>query len=260
MVTNRGHRFARWAILAGAALLCGGLAIAPGMTAAQDSALDPAQEDAVRALVRDYILENPEVILESLRAHQTRAEAEGRRQAQAAVAESRQVLEKDSMSPVAGNPDGDVTVIEFFDYNCGFCRRVLPDVQAHLEADGNVRYVFKEFPILGQESVDAARVALAVFVVDPDAYLPFHAELMQSRGTVDRAKALQVAAEMGIDPVKLEDAMADPRIDAALRSNLELARQIDIRGTPAFVIGDEVLPGAVGLETLQELVAGARGA
>lgn len=259
MAADRVQRFAQAAMMAGAVIAGSGLAMAPGPVHAGDRALSPVQEEAVRTLVREFILQNPEVMLESLRAHQARAEAEGREQAQAAVADARDRLENNPMSPVAGNPDGDVTVVEFFDYNCGFCRRVVPDIQAHLAADGNVRYVFKEFPILGQESVDAARAALAVFILDPEAYLPFHMALMQSRGTIGRTKALEVAAEMGIDPVQLEDAMADPRIDAALRSNLELARQIDIRGTPAFVIGDEVVPGAVGLDTLEELVATARG-
>jgi len=152
-----------------------------------------------------------------------------------------------------------VTIVEFFDYQCPYCKRVFPAVQTLLKTDGNIRYVFKEFPILGPQSVVAARAALAAWKLDRDRYVPFHTALMQSRGRLSERKILDVAAEIGLDVERLRAAMADPGIDKVLARNAELARALDINGTPAFVIGEKVVPGAVDLETLTALVSQARG-
>lgn len=213
---------------------------------------------AVEAIVREYILAHPDVILESVRAYEAARRAEEEKGAVAALAASRQEIERDPTSPVAGNPDGAVTVVEFFDYQCGYCKRVLPVVQELLKTDQKVRYVFKEFPILGPESVIAAKAALAVWTVAKDKYLPFHAALMQLRGGLNEDKIMAAAKDVGLDVDRLRAAMADPAIVQALNRNLELGRKINVNGTPAFIIGGRVIPGAIDLETMRKEIAAAR--
>ena len=205
------------------------------------------------------IRDSPEVLLEAIGAIRAKREAKQQSNVRKNLVSLRGELENDPTSPVGGNPQGDVTIVEFFDYQCPYCKRVLPAVQTLLKTDGNIRYVFKEFPILGPQSVVAARAALAAWKLDRDRYVPFHTALMQSRGRLSERKILDVAADSGLDVERLRAAMADPGIDKALARNAELARALDINGTPAFVIGENVIPGAVDLDTLTALVSAARG-
>ena len=227
-------------------------------TAAEDG-LSPGQKRAVEEVVREYLRRNPEVLLEAIGAIRAKRDAEQQVTVRKNLVSLRGELENDPTSPVGGNPRGDVTIVEFFDYQCPYCKRVFPSVQTLLKTDGNIRYVFKEFPILGPQSVVAARAALAAWKLDRDRYVPFHTALLQSKGRLSERKILDVAAEIGLDVERLRAAMADPGIDKALARNAELARALDINGTPAFVIGEKVVPGAVDLETLTALVSEARG-
>jgi len=227
--------------------------------AAAEDALSPGQKRAVEEVVREYLRRNPEVLLEAIEAMRAKRDAEQQATVRDSLVSLRGELENDPTSPVGGNPQGNVTIVEFFDYNCPYCKRVLPTVQTLLKTDGNIRYVFKEFPILGPQSVVAARAALAAWKLDRDRYVPFHTALMQSRGRLSERKILDVAADSGLDVERLRAAMADPGIDKVLARNAELARALDINGTPAFVIGEKVVPGAVDLETLTALVLEARG-
>ena len=227
-------------------------------TAAED-ALSPGQKRAVEEVVREYLRRNPEVLLEAIEAMRAKRDAEQQATVRDSLVSLRGELENDPTSPVGGNPQGDVTIVEFFDYQCPYCKRVLPTVQTLLKTDGNIRYVFKEFPILGPQSVVAARAALAAWKLDRDRYVPFHTALLQSKGRLSERKILDIAADIGLDVERLRAAMADPGIDKILARNAELARALDINGTPAFVIGEKVVPGAVDLKTLTALVLQARG-
>ncbi len=164
----------------------------------------------------------------------------------------------DPGSPVAGNPNGGVTLIEFFDYHCAVCKSALRVVMTVIEEEPDVRLVFKEFPILGRESVVAARAALAANAQDPGKYVPFHIALMSSRGLLTEPRILRLARGVGLDPERLKTAMSKPEILQAIKRNWALADALRIRGTPAFVIGDKVIPGAVSLKTLKRYIARAR--
>ncbi|MBE0529864.1 MAG: thioredoxin domain-containing protein [Rhodospirillales bacterium] len=233
------------------------LAAAVSLASAADP-LSPAQKDAVREVVREYLMENPEVLIEALQAYEARMAEDQQKQQQAVLAQRKEQLERDPTSPVGGAPDGDVTLVEFTDYRCGYCKKVFPAVHDLLKADGGIRYVVKELPILGPESVVAARAALAVWRSTPAKYMPFHAALMTARGSLDETRILEIAAEVGIDSKALMTAMRDPEIAAILGKNRELAQALNINGTPAFVIGGHLIPGAVEADTLRQLVAAAR--
>ena len=165
-------------------------------------------------------------------------------------------LLNDPASPVGGNPDGDVTLVEFFDYQCPYCKTIFPSIQALLAEDRNLRYVFKEIPILGRASVFAARAALAAH--RQGKYLEFHAALMLARGKLTETKVMRLAEKVGLDMDRLPRDMADRAIGDIIRRNLELAVALGIDGTPAFIIGDTQIPGAVEIDTLKALIARAR--
>ena len=235
-------------------LALGVLALAPARAA------DPLTSDQVQQVekvIRDYLLRHPEVLVEamqSLEAQQKLAEAEQNR---ARIGASRAALLEDPDSFVAGNPKGDVTVVEFFDYRCPYCKQVHPVVRDAVAKDGKVRLVLKEFPILGPDSLMASRAAVAA-LLQKDKYLAFHDALMGLRGALAEATVLQTAKEVGLDADKLKADMKDPRVDRILRANHALAETLAITGTPAFVIGDELVSGALPPERLRELIRKAR--
>jgi protein-disulfide isomerase len=208
------------------------------------------------ATVRETLRANPEIVLEALQALQTRRADAKLEQQRAAIATNRAALLDDPNSFVAGNPQGDVTVVEFFDYRCPYCRKSLVTVRDLLESDPNVRLVYKEFPILGPQSVIAARVAVAARK-DPR-YEALHDALMTAPSPLDEEASLQIAAKLGFDRNALAAAMKAPEIDAILKANHALAASLGIAGTPAFVVGDTLVPGAVPLADLKSLVAKVR--
>jgi protein-disulfide isomerase len=248
-----------------------GFVTAPLLFAAPASAADPAkapadaasalsegQSRAVEALVKQYILDHPEVIIESMQNYQIRQQIAEQEAATAALAASRDEIKNDASAPVAGNPKGDVTIVEFFDYRCAYCKRVLPSVRELLESDKNVRYVFKELPILGPDSVTASRAALAAWKIAPEKYFAFHTALMEARGELGEEQVLQIAEKVGLDRKKVKDGMAAPEVEKTIQRNLELAQKLRIQGTPAFIVGDALVPGAVDIEQLKDMVATAR--
>ena len=224
-----------------------------------DDNFSKAQKLQMEKMIRQYIMDNPEVILQSVQRHQAQREQADKGRAKAALLTNKEQLVADPASPVGGNVKGDVTIVEFFDYRCGFCKRVHPTVKKVLGEDKGIRYVFKEFPILGPLSVTASRAALAVWNTAPDKYYAFHDTLMTDRGAVTEAKVLKVAEKLGIKPAVMKKAMADKAIDTALARNFKLAEALNINGTPAFVIGDQLVPGAIDRATLIKLIAEARG-
>ena len=212
-------------------------------------------------LIERYIRENPDVIMEVLQNYADQAQREARKQAEERnrrlIAENWEELTGTEGDPTLGPEKAEVTLVEFFDYRCGYCRRVLPEVMALSEAHPELRIVFKEFPILGPASTLAARASLAA--VRQGRWDEFHKALMSSAGGVDEAHVLEIARGAGLDPERLRSDMRAPGIEATLERNRALADKLGITGTPAFVVNNTLVPGALSRAQLEELIAGARG-
>ncbi|WP_298957024.1 DsbA family protein [uncultured Methylobacterium sp.] len=218
-----------------------------------------AQRQAVEGIIKDYLLKNPEILQEAMTELEKRQQ-EAQKQAQAsALKDSRDTLHGGLGGIVAGNPNGDVTLVEFFDYNCGYCKRALADLQTVMKADPKLKVVLKDFPVLGPESVEASKVALAVKAqLKGEKLFEYHTRLLESRGRVNGERALAVAREMGLDVARVQKDMQAPEVQAALQENVGLGDKLGLSGTPAFIIGDEIIPGAVGAEPIRKTIAGVR--
>ncbi|MGD9617215.1 MAG: DsbA family protein [Alphaproteobacteria bacterium] len=237
----------------GLSLVMAPMFAAPPAVAAEFSA---EQRQAIETIVRDYLLRNPEVMIEVLEAAKEKIAGEAQAQRVAALAERWQEIFEDPNAPVAGNPKGDVTLVEFFDYRCPYCKQVAPAIEALLAEDKQLRVVYKEFPVLGPESVTAARAALAAG--KQGKYEALHRALMQMKGQINETAIFNAAKSAGIDVERLKRDMNAPEIDRMLQANQQLAMALDIRGTPAFIVGDEIVPGAVSADALRQLIATAR--
>ncbi|SRR6266508_772195 len=213
-------------------------------------------KDEFERRVRAFLLDHPEVVVEAINRLEARQGAQEATEAQAVLKSRADEVFRDPDSPVGGNPDGDVTLVEFFDYNCPYCRQVAPLMLEAEAADPKLRLVFKEFPILGANSTFAAKIALAAH--KQGKYLALHHALMKVRGTVDEAKVLEAATAAGLDVDRLKAEAEAPAIQAMLERNLDLARALRINGTPGFAIGDKVFTGATDLKGLQALIGEAR--
>lgn len=232
------------------------LALVAAALPARAQQTPPLTREQVEQIVREYLLNNPEIIveaIEALEARQKQATLAGQRDA---VAAHQEQLYRDPDAPVLGNPAGDVTVVEFFDYRCPYCKQVAPSLAQLLKDDGKVRLVLKEFPILGPDSVVAARAALAAHAQGK--YAAMHGALLGHRGAFDEAVVTRIATAAGLDAARLKQDMAKPEIEAMIGRNKELAHALSLSGTPAFIVGDKVVPGAVDLDTLKLLVAETR--
>lgn len=239
-------------LMSAALVLTLALALAPAR--AEEQA--PADQAEFEARVRAYLIAHPEVIVEALQELERRQQAATDVKQKQAILDHRDALIASPDDPVAGNPAGAVTVVEFFDYRCPYCKAVAHDMIDTLEDEGDVRIVFKEFPILGPESEQAAKAALAARLQGK--YLPFHRALMAHKGQLDEAALFRVAEEVGLDVARLRQDMTTAEIDETISRNLALANALAIGGTPAFVVGDSLVPGAVDMKTLRDLVAKAR--
>jgi protein-disulfide isomerase len=240
--------------LAGACALLTSLGSVAPEAFAQQTVPKP-ELDEFEQRVRDYLLSQPEVIMEALQVLQERLRAAEAKNLKRTIAERSAEILYDPDAPVAGNPSGDATLVEFFDYNCPYCRRVAPTVSGLIADDADLRVVYKEIPILGPGSQFAARAALAAR--NQGEYVPFHEALMTAR-QVSEDNVMDIARRVGLDVERLERDMADPAIEAAIQRNLALASALGITGTPSFVIGDRVVPGAVDRTTLEGLITQAR--
>ena len=209
-------------------------------------------EDQVKKLALDAILENPEIIMQAVAILQQRE----KEQAASGANTVRLEVESDPNAPNLGNPEGDVTVVEFFDYNCPYCRSAGQTVQALLAADENVRVIYREWPILGDDSVMAARAALAAR--EQGKYEAFHWALMNGEGRVTEALIFKVARDLGMDVAQLEADMVSPAVEAHIALSNALAQQLGFTGTPAFIVGDKTAPGMLNLDEITMLVAEAR--
>ena len=217
---------------------------------------DDLPVEAIQQIVRDYLLENPELLIEVQQALQAKRDAEEAEQARLAIERRHDEIFSDPEAPVAGNPDGAIVLVEFFDYRCGYCRRVKPTLETLLAENDDLRLVYKEFPILGPESTTAARAALASRA--QGLYEPFHWALLGSDGAFDLDHILDVARSVGLDDERLARDMEDPAIDALIERNYALAGELGIRGTPGFVIGKRLIRGALPLARFRAAIADAR--
>lgn len=223
-------------------------------------AADPAQglsREATEEIIRDYLLKHPEIVGQALRTLEERQREAEKQQSMKAVAAHRDELLGDPRSPVGGNPRGSVTVVEFFDYRCPHCKHAAPDVKKLAQDDPDVRIVYKQFPVLGPDSELAARAALAAHAQGK--YAALHDALLAASGPLTLPAILKLAGPAGLDLAQLQADIEKPEIRATIERDRSLAAAIGITGTPSFVIGSELVPGAVDLETLKALVAEARG-
>jgi protein-disulfide isomerase len=220
----------------------------------------PEQKAALQQLVREVLISNPEILVDAMNALEAKQQAEASKASKAAIVANRKAIFEDGVSYVAGNPQGDVTIVEFFDYRCGYCKQVQPSLMTLLKEDKKVRVVLKELPVLGPESVVAARAAVAALEQNKGAkYFDFHNAMMEFRGQINEAEVMRMAGAVGLDTGRLKADMASPRVEQVLRANLALADTLGIQGTPGFVIGDNLIPGAVSLDALRQLVRETRG-
>jgi protein-disulfide isomerase len=236
-------------------LVLGARATAPSRIASPAVALPP-DKVALGKTIREYLIANPEVLVEAMQELERKQDSQRDTQAQKAIQENQSELLRDPDSPIAGNPDGDVTVVEFNDYQCPYCKRAHLAVKSMLASDGKVKLVIKDLPILGEPSRIAALAALAARAQGK--HLAFHNALMEYSGKIDRDKIMEIAAASGLDVARLQKDMDDPKLKQIIERNTALASALGVRGTPAFVVGNQFVPGAVDTDALKQLIADAR--
>jgi protein-disulfide isomerase len=233
----------------------------PAATPARAQSFTADQRGEIERIVKEYLLSHPEFLQEvmsELEKRQAVAEAEKHR---AAVKQYSEAIFSSPRQVTLGNTQGDVTVVEFFDYNCGYCKRAMSDMLDLMKNDAKLKFVLKEFPVLGEGSMQAAQVAAAVRMQDKSGgkkYLEFHQKMLTGRGQADKARALAVAKEIGMDVARIEKDIAGEEVKATLEESFKLAEALGLNGTPSYVVGNDVVVGAVGLNTLKEKVNAAR--
>ncbi|HEY7457342.1 MAG TPA: DsbA family protein [Xanthobacteraceae bacterium] len=229
-------------------------------TAAPAAALDAKDRKEIEAIIKDYLLKNPTVLRDAIMALQRQEAESDAKERAVAVKENEKLIYESPRGVVVGNRSGDVTLVEFFDYNCGYCKRALEDMNVLMKADSKLKFVLKEFPVLGQGSLEAAKVAIAVRMQDKDGtkYLDFHRRLLAGRGEANNGRALAAAKDAGLDMAQIEKDLKSAEIDATLLESAKLADALGISGTPSYVIGGEVVPGAVGAAALKKRVDAVR--
>jgi protein-disulfide isomerase len=228
--------------------------------AASAQSFSESQRAEIEAVIKKYLIAHPEVLedaMAELNKRQAAAEAEKH---EAGVTQNSETIFNSPRGVVLGNKDGDVAFVEFFDYNCGYCKRAMADMLELLKTDPKLKVVLKEFPVLSQGSVEAAQVAIAVRMQDPNGkkYLDFHQRLLGGRGQADKARAIAAAKEAGLDVGRIEKDLASTEVRATIEENFKLAEAMGMNGTPSYVIGKQVVIGAIGIEGLKEKIGIAR--
>lgn len=236
------------------AALLGLTALSTALLPVKGFALDDAQKKEFGAFIREYLIENPEIMLEVQTALEKKQEDKRNNLAAEAVPANRDVIYNASYDLTLGNPKGDVTLVEFFDYNCGYCKRAKADIDELVKSDKNLRVILKEFPILGPDSTAAHQVSNAVRNVAPDKYGEFQRTLLGASQRATEARAIEVATSLGIDEAALRTSMKEKTQDASVQETYEVAVKLGIQGTPSYVIGDEAVFGAVGVDALKEKI------
>jgi protein-disulfide isomerase len=238
--------------LAAAFALCvafSGVTAAAAAKSAPPAAFNPAQKAAIEEIVRGYILDHPEILPQAMEVLQKRVTD------QSIISNRKQIFE-DADSVVGGNPNGDVTIVEFFDYTCGYCKLMSPALNQLIQNDGKIRFIYKEWPVRGPVADFAAHAAIASRVQGK--YIAFHDALFAARGQLSEDRVMEIAKQQGIDVVKLKRDMASPQVDAILERNHQLGQQLGLNGTPSFIIGREIVPGAISMEDMAAVIKRAR--
>jgi protein-disulfide isomerase len=238
------------------ALLALSLCAAP----ASAQTFSDGQRGEIETIVKNYLIAHPEVLEEAMNELNKRQAADEAAKHEASIAENSKAIFDSPRNVTLGNKSGDVTFVEFFDYNCGYCKRAMSDMLDLIKSDPKLKVVLKEFPVLSEGSVEAAKVAVAVRMQDPGGakYLDFHQKLLGGRGPADKARALAAAKDAGLDVARLEKDMASPEARATIEENFKLAESMGMNGTPSYVIGKQIVVGAIGLEGLKEKIGVAR--
>jgi protein-disulfide isomerase len=236
------------------------LALALCAAPASAQTFSDGQRGEIETIVKNYLIAHPEVLEEAMNELNKRQAADEAAKHEASITENSQAIFNSPRNVTLGNKSGDVTFVEFFDYNCGYCKRAMTDMMDLMKADPKLKVVLKEFPVLSEGSVEAAKVAVAVRMQDPGGakYLDFHQRLLGGRGPADKARALAAAKEAGLDVARLEKDMASPEAKATIDENFKLAESMGMNGTPSYVIGKQVVVGAIGVEGLKEKIGIAR--
>lgn len=225
--------------------------------AAAPTAFTDAQKAAIEEIVRELLTKKePDLVIKAAQEMQNKQETEIAAKSQQALATNKDKIYNDPNAPVAGNPKGNVTMVEFFDYQCGFCKTTYDNIMKLLAEDKNVKFVFKEFPILGPNSMVTSKAALAS--VKQGKYPKFHEALMRTKEQLSEDVVMRVAKTVGLDTDKLKKDMADESIEKMIKANLALGGEIGARGTPSFVIGDQVYPGAMQFDHMKKAIEDAR--
>ena len=231
-------------------------AVPPGAATSSAAASPAADRPALGKAIREYLLANPEVLVEAMQEYERKQDSQRDAQAEKAIKENLTALLGDPESPVAGNPQGDVVIVEFSDYQCPYCKRAHSAVKSVVASDGKVKLIFKDLPILGEASKTAAIAALAS--VKQGKHLAFHNALMEFGGKLDSDKIFEIAGSVGVVVARLKQDMEDPAVKKIIERNMALAGALGVRGTPAFVVGNQFVPGAVDADTLRQLIVDAR--
>lgn len=230
-----------------------------GAQALDLSTMSEADRVTLREEIRSYLIENPQVLVEAMDVLQSRQQEDSVKQDARLITENLDSLTKDAASWVGGNLNGDVTVVEFMDYRCGYCRKAYSEIEELVKSDGNIRLVLKEYPILGEDSVQASRFAVAVLQLHGnDAYKAAHDALITMRGTPDTPSLTRIAGDIGLDAQPILDRMNAPEVTQVLAANQELGQTMQINGTPTFVIEGTLLRGYVPLDGMRQIVADER--
>lgn len=216
------------------------------------------QRQQIEGIIKDYLIKHPEVIQDVMSALDKKQQEAEAAKATAVIKDNNATLFNSPHQVVLGNPQGTTQVVEFFDYNCGYCKRALPDMLTLLKTNPDLKFVLKEFPVLGEGSVEAAHVAVAARMQDPTGkkYIDFHQKLLGGRGPADKARALAVAKEVGFDMSRIEKDMNSDEVKTTIDEDMKLADTLGVNGTPSYIVGDKLVVGAVGLDELKERIAG----
>ncbi|HET7886006.1 MAG TPA: DsbA family protein [Bradyrhizobium sp.] len=236
------------------------LALALCATPASAQTFSDGQRGEIETIVKNYLIAHPEVLEEAMNELSKRQAADEAAKHEASITENSKAIFDSPRNVTLGNKNGDVTFVEFFDYNCGYCKRAMSDMLDLMKSDPKLKVVLKEFPVLSEGSVEAAKVAVAVRMQDPGGakYLDFHQKLLGGRGPADKARALAAARDAGLDVARVEKDMASPEAKATIEENFKLAEAMGMNGTPSYVIGKQIVVGAIGVEGLKEKIGIAR--
>jgi protein-disulfide isomerase len=233
---------------------------APSSAMGAPETFSSAQAREIERIVKNYLVQHPEVLQEAMEALDRRQKEADAEKARTTIRDNKATIFNSAHQVVLGNPQGKVTMVEFFDYNCAFCKRAMADMLDLLKTNSELKFVLKEFPVLGPGSVEAAHVAVAARMQDPSGkkYMEFHQKLLGSRGPADKMRALAVAKDVGFDMARLEKDMNSDEVKTTIEENMKLADALGVSGTPTYVVGDEVVVGAVGLDELRAKIKNER--